>query len=182
MPEHIIVEKAGNVGKINFNRDRRMNALMPEMLEEIMAALSGFGQDAEVRAVVFTGNGRAFSSGADMKFLEPLFEMKPFEIKKEVYSSFGGAIKTLKLFPKPTIAAVNGPAFGAGCELALACDFRIASEQAVFCERWIGLGLIPPLGGMFLLPRLIGLAKATEMIMLGTEVDGTEAAKIGLAN
>ncbi len=182
MPEHITVEKVGNVGRINFNRERRLNALMPAILEEIVEALSGFGDDPEVRVVVFTGNGRAFSSGADMEFLEPLFEMEPFQIKEVVYSSFGGAIKTLKLFPKPTIAAVNGPAMGAGCEFALACDFRIASEKAIFCELWIGLGLIPPLGGMFLLPRLIGLAKATEMIILGTRVDGAEAARIGLVN
>lgn len=182
MAEEIIVEKVGNIGKINFNRDRRMNALTPEMVEEMVEALSGFGKDSQVRVVVFSGNGRAFSSGGDMEFLESLFDKEPFQIKKEVYATFGGAIKTLKLFPKPTIAAVNGPAMGAGCEITLACDFRIASEKAVFCESWIGLGVIPPLGGMFLLPRLVGLTKATEMILLGTRVDGTEAARIGLAN
>ncbi len=86
MPIHIIVEKIGNIGKITFDRDPKMNSLMPEMMGEIMEALSEFDKDAEVRVVVFTGKGRAFSSGADMKFLERILEMEPFQIKQEVYT------------------------------------------------------------------------------------------------
>src|SRR5690606_4722508 len=99
-----------------------------------------------------------------------------------VYAYFGGAAKALKLFPKPTLAAVNGPASGAGFVLALACDFRIASPAASFHESWIGFGIIDPLGGMFLLPRLVGLNRATEILMLGKRIGGEEAATIGLVN
>lgn len=108
--------------------------------------------------------------------------MTPFEIKKSVYENFQGATKTVKLCPKPTIAAVNGGAVGAGCELALACDFRIAADSAYFLESWVHLGVIAPLGGMFLLPQLVGLSKATEMLMLGTRVAADEAERIGLVN
>jgi enoyl-CoA hydratase/carnithine racemase len=86
------------------------------------------------------------------------------------------------MFAKPTVAAVNGPAAGAGFEIALACDFRVASSAALFHQSWIHLGLISPLGGMYLLPRLIGLARANEILMLGRRVNGAEAEAMGLAN
>ncbi len=115
-----------------------------------------------MRVIVFTGAGKGFSSGGDRDFLNDVTRMSPFEIKQAVYENFQGATKAVKLCPKPTIAAVNGAAIGAGCELALACDFRIAAESAYFLESWVHLGIIAPLGGMFLLPQLVGLTKATE--------------------
>ena len=87
----------------------------------------------------------------------------------------------MKLSAKPTIAAVNGAAIGAGCELAVACDFRVVSREAFFCENWIELGIIPPLGGMYLLPRLIGLERASNMVLRAQRVYGEEAVRIGLA-
>jgi enoyl-CoA hydratase/carnithine racemase len=182
MPEHIMVEKIDGIGKLTFNRTEVLNALTPELVGEVMEAVAAFEKDPEVRVLVFTGRGRAFSSGADMTFLEQLSGMEPFQIKDTVYSYFASGIKAVKLCSKPTIASVNGPAMGAGCEFALACDFRIASEKAVFAELWIKLGVIPPLGGMFLLPRLVGLSKATDMILRGTPVDAEEAERIGLVN
>ncbi|MEL0111307.1 MAG: enoyl-CoA hydratase-related protein [Rickettsiales bacterium] len=182
MPEHIRVEIVDRVGKITFNTPKNMNALTPAMLAEVVDAVAAFEADPEVRVLLFTGEGRGFSAGGDMDFMKRLSEMSPFEIKETVYKHFAGAAKAIKLCPKPTIAAVNGAAVGAGCEIAVACDFRIASEDAMFSEAWIKLACIPPLGGMFLLPQIVGLSKATEMLMLGTQVDGAEAVRIGLAN
>ncbi len=182
MPEHIRAEIVDRVGKITFNTPKNMNALTPAMLAEVVDAVAAFEADPEVRVLLFTGEGRGFSAGGDMDFMKRLSEMSPFEIKETVYKHFAGAAKAIKLCPKPTIAAVNGAAVGAGCEIAVACDFRIASEDAMFSEAWIKLACIPPLGGMFLLPQIVGLSKATEMLMLGTQVDGAEAVRIGLAN
>lgn len=182
MPEHIRVEIVDRVGKITFNTPKNMNALTPAMLAEVVDAVAAFEANPEVRVLLFTGEGRGFSAGGDMDFMKRLSEMSPFEIKETVYKHFAGAAKAIKLCPKPTIAAVNGAAVGAGCEIAVACDFRIASEDAMFSEAWIKLACIPPLGGMFLLPQIVGLTKATEMLMLGTQVDGAEAVRIGLAN
>ena len=181
MPEHILIDVTDRVGRITFNTPEHRNALTPAMMVEIIEAVDGFVQDPDVRVLMFTGAGEGFSAGGDMAFMEQLSQMAPFEIKETVYKHFAGAAKAIKLCPKPTIAAVNGAAVGAGCEIAVACDFRIASERAMFSEAWIKLGVIPPLGGMFLLPQIVGLAKATEMLMLGTPVDGAEAARIGLA-
>ena len=184
MPEnkHLVVEKLDHVGRISFNRPDKLNALRPETMAELIEAVSDFERESDVRAIVITGRGEAFSSGGDRDFLDEVTRMTPFEIKESVYSTFQGAVRKLKLCPKPTVAAVHGPAVGAGCEIAIACDFRVASPQALFYESWLELGIIPPLGGMFLLPRLVGLGKATEMILLGTRVGGEEAARIGLVN
>lgn len=179
---HLQVEKRGAVGWIAFDRPGKLNALRPETMAELMAAVGGFEADEGVRAVVVTGTGEAFSSGGDLDFLDELTRMEPFDIKRAVYTYFQGAVKKIKLCPKPTVAAVHGPAVGAGCEVAIACDFRIVTPEAMFYQSWRDLGIIPPLGGMFLLPRLVGLAKATEMILLGERVRGEEAARIGLAN
>jgi len=147
MPKHIVVNRIGRVGKITLAREHVLNALTPELMAEVMEAVSGCEKDPEVRALVFTGQGRAFSSGADFAFLEQIVEAEPFDIKNTVYSFFQGGIKAIKLCSKPTIASVNGPAIGAGCEVALACDFRLAAEDAVFSEAWINLGVVPPSGG-----------------------------------
>ncbi len=170
------------VGVLTLNRPKYLNALMPPMMGEMIDALAAFESDDNVRALLIDAEGKGFSAGGDVDFLESLTEMTPFEIKSEVYSYFASGIKTIKTFAKPTVAAVNGAAVGAGFEVALACDFRIASKQAMFQESWINLGLITPLGGMYLLPRLVGLAKANEILMLGKRVSGVEAAEIGLVN
>ncbi len=180
--EFIEVSVAEGVGRMTLNRPHVLNALIPEMMGEIVAALDLMQADDAVRALLVTGAGRAFSAGGDAGFLETLLDARPFEIKDTVYAFFGKGVQSLKLFPKPTVAAVNGPAAGAGFEIALACDFRIASQSAMFHQSWIQLGLISPLGGMYLLPRLVGLARANEILMLGRRVSGEEAAEMGLAN
>jgi enoyl-CoA hydratase/carnithine racemase len=108
--------------------------------------------------------------------------MSPAEVKKVVYATFQRPIRAIRAMEKPVIAAVNGPAVGAGCELAVAADFRLAGARARFGEVWIRIGCVPALGGMFLLPRIVGLTRATEMILTGEIIDAAEAYRIGLVN
>lgn len=179
---YILTEISNGIGRLTLNRPEVLNALHQPMMGEIIQAVSTFETDDQVRVMLIDAAGRGFSAGGDFQFLQSMTTMTPFEVKAEVYSYFAAGIKALKLFTKPTVAAVNGPATGAGFEIALACDFRIAGESALFIQSWINLGLISPLGGMYLLPRLIGLSKANEMLMLGKPVRGLEAAAIGLVN
>ncbi len=179
---HVTVAGGSAVGRITLNRPEVGNALTPEMMGEIAEGIAELDGDEQVRVVIIDAAGRHFSAGGDMAFLDALANYEPFEIKHTVYRYFGAAVRAVKLCAKPTIAAVQGAAAGAGCEIALAADFRIAGADAFFQENWIQLGLICPLGGMFLLPRLVGLAKATEMLMLGDRVDAEEALRIGLVN
>ncbi len=181
MSDDLIVDVNAGIGTITFNRPEVMNGLTPPYLHRFIAAVQQLERDPAVRVIVLTGAGRAFSSGGDKAFLRELLIMTPGQIRETVYGSFLGASRTVKLCSKPTVAAVNGPAVGGGCELAVACDFRIVAETAFFCENWIDLGIIPPLGGMMLLPRLIGLERASNMVMLATRVYGPEAKSIGLA-
>lgn len=181
MSEDILVETRGAVVWVTLNRPETMNAMTPALMGRLREIVTGLDQDEAVRVVVFTGAGRGFSAGGDREFLDEVTRMTPFEIKRSVYENFQGAVKAVKLLSKPTIAAVNGPAVGAGCELAVACDFRIVSSEAYFLETWVNLGVIAPLGGMFLLPQLVGLGVATEMLMLGKRVGAGEAARLGLA-
>jgi enoyl-CoA hydratase/carnithine racemase len=159
-----------------------LNALTPEMMGEVTRAIESLEADDAVRVIIITGAGRGFSAGGDLDSLESFTNMEPFEIKDTVYRYFGAGVRAVRLCRKPTFAAVNGPAVGAGCELALACDFRVASTAALFRGSWIDLGLISPLGGMALLPQLVGLSKANEMLLLGHIVKGEKAAAIGLVN
>jgi enoyl-CoA hydratase/carnithine racemase len=179
--QELLTRIENGVGTITFNRPEAMNGLTPAYLLHFIAAVQSFERDESVRVIVLTGAGRAFSSGGDKAFLRELTGMTPAQIRDTVYGSFLGATRTVKLCSKPTVAAVNGPAVGAGCEIAVACDFRLVAEEAFFCENWIDLGIIPPLGGMMLLPRLIGLERATNMVMRGTRVYGPEGKAIGLA-
>lgn len=178
----ILTEVSEGIGTLTLNRPDTLNAMTPAFMAEMRTALADLAGNGEVRVIVITGTGRGFSSGGDKDFLEDITRMTPFQIKSAVYENFQGAVKAVKLCPKPTIAAVNGPAAGAGCELAIACDFRIAAESAFFMESWVHLGIIAPLGGMLLLPRLIGLGRAQEMLMLGKRVEAAEALRIGLVS
>ncbi len=178
--QEVIVDKHDRIGRIVFNRPAVKNALTPAMLDETIRAIADLERDDDVRVVLITGAGGSFTSGGDLKFLADLTQKKPFEIRNTVYTHFAGTAKAIKLCRKQTVAAVAGPAVGAGREYAIACDFRIAAESAAFCETWVHIGLMVPLGGMFLLPRLIGLGRATDMLMRGTTVRGPEAERIGL--
>jgi enoyl-CoA hydratase/carnithine racemase len=156
------------------------NASSPEMLEEIRDAFAALGDDADVRAIVLMAEGRHFSVGADFGFLDRLTGMSAQHIRDTVYSRFQGAARAIYRCPKPTLALVQGTAVTVGCELALACDFRIAADTARFQESWVKLGIMPPLGGLFLLPRLVGLGRAMDICLLGRPVLADEALRIGM--
>ena len=181
MEQELLTHINNGIGYVTLNRPHVMNSVSPEYLVTVIEAIQKLDEDDAVRAIVFTGAGRSFCSGGDKKFLNDLTTMSPPQIRNAVYKSFLGTARALKFATKPTIAAVNGPAIGAGCEFAVACDFRIVSTKAFFWENWIDLGLIAPLGGMVLLPQLIGLERATNMLMRSVRVYGEEAKAIGLA-
>lgn len=179
---YVLERDTDGVRILTLNRPAAMNALTMEGARELGERLELAAADGGVRAVVLTGAGRAFSAGGDTKFLLEIPSMGPERLREVVYASFQRPIRSIRSMAKPVVAAVNGPAVGAGCELTVASDFRVASEEARFGEVWIKLGCVPALGGMYLLPRLVGVTKATEMILTGEIVDAAEAYRIGLVN
>lgn len=170
------------VGTIEIDRGDGRNTLRPGTLREICSAVDRFHDDPEVRVIVLAGAGKHFSAGADFSFLQQLTTMSAVDIRNQIYSAFQGAARRIWNCSKPTVAAVNGAVITVGCELALACDFRIVGPTATFQESWIKLGIMPPLGGLFLLPRIVGLGLAKEMMLTGRAVEAEEALRIGLAS
>ncbi|KJS46744.1 MAG: hypothetical protein VR66_23680 [Peptococcaceae bacterium BRH_c23] len=162
-----------------MNIPESLNALNINMREEMLEALLAAEKDDEVRVVVITGRGRAFCSGGDIKAMNK--EFTPAEGRARM-QKVGRLIKCINGMNKLVIAAVNGPAIGAGCNLALACDFIIAAEEATFGQPFGRLGLVPDLGGLYYLPRRVGLAKAKELIFTWQIIDAREAERIGLVN
>jgi enoyl-CoA hydratase/carnithine racemase len=175
----IRVEREGRVGLAIIDRPPN-NAVGAETLAELCDALDSLETDRSVGAIVLTSAGKHFCAGADFGFLEGLTTTPAVDVRDKVYGFFQVAARRLYRSEKPTLAAVTGAAVTVGCELSLACDFRIAADNAVFQESWIRLGLLPPLGGMFLLPRTIGITRANEMILQGRAVSAEKALNIGL--
>jgi enoyl-CoA hydratase/carnithine racemase len=171
----------GRIGTLTIERPEAGNAFRPETMEGIVGAVETVADDEGVGALILAGRGRHFGAGGDFDFLDDLRGRSEAEVRDSIYRSFQAAARGLYRLPKPTVAAVSGAAITVGCELALACDFRIASPSARFHESWLRVGLLPPLGGMFSLPRLIGHARAAEIILRARPIDGEEAAAIGLA-
>lgn len=181
MAEHTRIDfLAEGVARVTVTRADIGNASSPPMLDEISRCFEQLNADDRVRAIVFAAEGKHFSVGADFAFLNHLTSTPASEIKETVYASFQGAAKAIYRCRKATVALVQGAAITVGCELALACDFRIASQSARFQESWIRLGIMPPLGGLFLLPRLVGLGRAMDICLRGRPVGADEALRIGL--
>lgn len=169
------------VAYVVMNRPDAMNAADIAMRDGLKAAFERAADDPDVRAVLLTGEGRAFCVGQDLKELLPLYEAgdPAFSGIVEGYNEVALALASL---PKPTVAALNGPAAGAGASLAFGCDFRVASESASFAMAFSKIGLVPDTGASWWLPRLVGTAKAMEMLMLSEPVKADEALRIGLVN
>jgi 2-(1,2-epoxy-1,2-dihydrophenyl)acetyl-CoA isomerase len=180
MASVLLVEREGPVATLIMNRPQTKNALDPELLEALAAGLNEVAADESVRAVVLTGAGDAFCSGADLKGalgdLEAGADLGPRIAK------FHALIRAIVEAPKPFIAAVRGPAVGFGADLALACDLRVLAQDAYIQEKFVAIGLMPDGGGSFWLPRLVGLGRALEFLLLGTRIDATLALSLGLAN
>jgi len=178
--ETILVSKDTpvRVATITLDRPDRLNTLSPQMLDELERALGSLERDDDVRCVIVTGSGdRAFSAGADLTAFSDIgkaFKVWRFSRRAEE------VMNRLANFPKPTIAALNGYAFGGGLELALACDFRIAAKRAKVGQTEINLGLVPGAGGSQRLIRMLGEAKAKELVMLGARLTADEAVGMGL--
>ncbi|MBN9041172.1 MAG: enoyl-CoA hydratase [Rhizobiales bacterium 62-47] len=175
--EHIIVEQKGAVGIIRLNRPKMLNALSFGVFREIAAAVDDLEADDKVGCIVITGNEKAFAAGADIKEMQPKSFIDMFT---EDFKAIGG--DRVATCTKPTIAAVSGYALGGGCELAMMCDFIIASDTAKFGQPEITLGTIPGIGGTQRLTRAIGKAKAMDLCLTGRMMDVNEAERSGLVS
>jgi 2-(1,2-epoxy-1,2-dihydrophenyl)acetyl-CoA isomerase len=177
--ENIIYESTDHIATISINRPHRLNAVSMPAIHELMGALSEAGGDSDVRVVVITGVGDAFCAGADLKDAP---EMTP-AIAQEVVGLYLDYIRAIRRIEKPVIAMVNGPSLGGGACTALACDIRIASERASFSFPFVNIGISgADMAASYLLPRLVGLGRACELLMTGEPVDAREADRIGLVN
>jgi len=183
--EAIILEKKDNIATITLNRPEKLNAWNRQMHSDLADAFTSLEKDDETRVVVITGAGRAFSAGADIQqnFKDGIERTKksPNEVVNWAYVP-GGSFESLAALGKPVIAAINGYAIGIGCTLTLACDIRIASEEAKFSLPFTRLGIIPEFGSTYFLTRLVGLGKACELTFTAKVFDAAEAKEIGLVD
>lgn len=177
--KNLVVEKDEAVLVVKINRERALNALNREVIGELQQLFSFYWSDETVRCVILTGAGeKAFVAGADIT------ELADLDVRSGNELSARGLylMKTIQNFPKPVIAAINGFALGGGCEIAMACDIRLASEKAKLGQPEVNLGIIPGYGGTQRLPRLVGRGKAMQLILTGEMIGAAEAHRIGLVD
>lgn len=174
----ILFEREKEIATITINRPKAMNALNSQVIEELGRVLDILEEDLSIRVVIFTGAGRAFVAGADIAEMSVFYPGQGRTLAKKGSS----VMERIDFLEQVTIAAVNGYALGGGCELAMSCDLRIASEKAVFGQPEVGLGITPGFSGTQRLPRIVGHAKAKEMILTGDPISAAEAERIGLIN
>jgi enoyl-CoA hydratase len=179
-PKNLLIDSIDpGIRVVKINRPKALNALNSETLQELKDVLALLNADPAVRVIVLTGEGeKAFIAGADIS------EMKDKSVSEGVrFAQFGHEVtKLLELSPKPTIAAVNGFALGGGTEMAISCDFIVASEKAQFGQPEVGLGIIPGFGATIRLSKFVGLPMAKELIFSGRRIKAAEARELGLAN
>ena len=183
--ETVRLKKEQGIATIMLNRPNRLNALNRTLARDVATALNDIKADPQVRVVVVTGAGRGFCAGGDFKGDEkalPGTKLKPPEFVAMYRGEIGPVILGLQGCNVPTIAMVNGPAYGIGFDIALACDMRIGSNQARFCVAWLRRAIIPAGGTTWLLTRQIGLGRAAEIIFTGREVGAEEAERLGILN
>jgi enoyl-CoA hydratase len=177
--ENLRIEISDGAAVVTINRPKALNALNEELLRELHGAFATLSGNDAVQAIILTGSGeKAFVAGADIAAMEPLSALEARRFARLGHE----VMRSIESCPKPVIAAVNGFALGGGCELALACDIRIASENARFGQPEVNLGIIPGFGGTQRLARLVGKGVALELILSGEMIDAAEARRIGLVN
>jgi 2-(1,2-epoxy-1,2-dihydrophenyl)acetyl-CoA isomerase len=178
--QSLLLDKVDGIATLTMNRPEARNALDVPMREELVDALDEIERDAAVRVVILTGAGGHFSAGGDVKTMAARrHTAAEGRARVELLNRF---VLRLFNFPKPTIAMVDGFAVGAGCNIALGCDMIVASDRAKFGEVFLRIGLVPDGGGTWLLQRMVGLAKAKEMVLTAEIIDAAEALRIGLVN
>lgn len=178
----IIVNAEDGIGTITLNRPDKLNAFADQMRQEIAAAVRELSGRDDVRVIVLTGAGRAFCAGADVSYMKELLDRGDEAGVHAVVQAGNDAVTAIREAPQPVIASLNGPAAGAGANLALACDLRIASDRATFGESFNRVGLHPDWGGTYFLPRLVGPAIAAELFFTGAMITAEEAQRLGIFN
>jgi len=179
------LRRDGAATTIELDRPDALNAWNAQLGHDLLSALRAVADDGEVRAVVITGAGRAFSAGADLKEIATGDARTPeghADVRKVLTERYHPIITTIRTMPKPVVAAVNGPAVGIGLSLALAADLVIAKESAYFLLAFVNIGLVPDGGSSLFVPERVGFARATEMAMLGERVGAAQALQWGLIN
>jgi 2-(1,2-epoxy-1,2-dihydrophenyl)acetyl-CoA isomerase len=179
MEKAVIVEKRNGTAILTLNKPASFNSLVPELLDEAMTALRTVEDDPEVRVVVITGAGKAFSAGGDLRHLGTLGTVK--ESHKYVQDAVNVCLKITRV-SKPVIAMVNGVAAGAGFNIAMACDLIFCAESARFSQSFVKVGLVPDMGGTYFLCRSIGMHRAKELMFTGCVIDAAEAYRLGIVN
>jgi len=180
--ENIDITDDDGILTITLNRPDKLNALIGHMRRDLAEALEEAGSDRTVRVVVITGAGRAFCAGGDVGYMAELIERRDTEEFSRLLGSARRVVTVIRHMTKPVIASVNGPASGAGCNLALACDLRVASTEASFSQSFVKIGLHPDWGGTYFLPHLVTPNRACEMFFLGDVIDAQEAMRLGIVN
>ncbi len=181
--DFLLYEKRGPIVTLTMNQPERRNVVTGNSaVDEFLAACARIEADASVRAVIITGAGSVFSAGGDINEMRRQLGVPPAELRSEYLQGIQRLPLALYNLEVPTIAAINGPAIGAGCDIACMCDIRIAADTATFAESFVRLGIIAGDGGSWLLPRIVGMSKAAEMSFTGESVDAAEALACGLVS
>lgn len=175
----VVLSKNEGVATITLNRPEAMNSMNKELVEDLIAALTEVKDDTEIRAVIFTGAGKAFCAGGDLFYLASLSE--PIAAHRFIAQA-GKIIGLIMGMEKPVIAMVNGVAAGAGFNMAMACDIVIAAKSVKFAQSFSKVGLVPDCGGFYLLPRVVGMHKAKELMFTADLIDAETALKLGVVN
>jgi enoyl-CoA hydratase/carnithine racemase len=185
MADSVLYSRDGNIVTLTLNEPETRNAISPGIIDELVAHTHRINGDMSVSCVVITGAGKGFSSGGNVKEMKEktgLFGGTPAEIRRGYWNGIQRIPMAMYELEVPSIAAVNGAAVGAGCDLSLMCDIRIAGRSAVFAESFLRVGLVSGDGGAWFLPRAVGMSKAYEMTFTGDFVEAEEAARIGLVS
>jgi 2-(1,2-epoxy-1,2-dihydrophenyl)acetyl-CoA isomerase len=180
--ENVLTDVSGGVGTVTLNRPDKLNAFAGRMRQEMADAVRAMAADSGVRVLVITGAGRAFCAGADIGYMKDLTAQNDVEAFRSLVEAGREVVTIIRNTPKPVLASVNGAAAGGGANLALSCDLRLASDQATIGQTFNRIGLHPDWGGTYFLPRLVGPAKALELIFSAEMVPAAEALRLGLFN
>ena len=175
----VLYEKIGQIAKITLNRPKALNAMNGELVSMLASRLDDAAKDTDVRIIILTGNGKGFCAGGDLAYLKQLtnvIEARTFIVE------VGALVKQIQSITKPIIAMVNGVAAGAGFNLALACDIVFAADTARFAQSFVKVGLVPDCGGMYLLPKIVGMHKAKELMFTADLIGAAKADELGLLN